>query len=407
MPTAPYLTPVDGGVTAPAGFLAGAVYAGLQQAAPDQRDLGALISDRPCAAAARFTTNRVLAAPVLLAREVLAAGRPMRGSIFNAGNANACTGTQGLRDAREMAELAAERFELRTDELVVASTGVIGIPLDMGKVRAGIGRLTVGREGGAEVARAIMTTDLRPKQAAVEVQLAGGRATVAGMAKGSGMIHPDLATMLAFLTTDASLSRQVADELLGVAVDASFNMITVDGDTSTNDMVLLLANGAAVGTGEALSGDDLARVGVALEWVCVQLARAIAADGEGATRLVEVRVEGARDLVEARRAARAVAGSSLVRTAVYGADPNWGRIMAALGRCGVDLDPETVDLDIGPVAVARGGCPVAFDPAAASAALQPPEVRLLAHLHRGTGAATAWGCDLTEDYVGINSRYTT
>jgi glutamate N-acetyltransferase/amino-acid N-acetyltransferase len=397
----------DAGVTAPQGFLAGAVYAGLQQPAPDQRDLGALLSDRPCAAAARWTTNRVVAAPVTVSQRHLAGGRSMRGAVFNAGNANACTGSHGLRAAEEMAALAAQRLGVAPEELVVASTGVIGVPIDMEKVRAGLARLEVSRDGGAAMARAIMTTDLRPKQAAAELELGGRVVRVGGVAKGSGMIHPDLATMLAFVTTDAPLSPRAADALLGAAVDSSFNMITVDGDTSTNDMVLLLANGAAGGAPEALSNADLNQLGDALQWVCVQLAKAIAADGEGATRLVEVRVEGARDVAEARRAARTVAGSSLVKSAVYGADPNWGRILAAIGRSGVDIDPDAVDVAIGPVQVARAGQVVPFDEAAARAALQPPEVRLFAHLHQGDAAATAWGCDLTEQYVVINSEYTT
>jgi glutamate N-acetyltransferase/amino-acid N-acetyltransferase len=397
----------DGGVTAPAGFVAGAVYSGLQLPSPDQRDLGVLLSERPCAAAVRFTRNLVVAAPVTLSRQYLAAGRPMRGAVFNAGNANACTGPDGMRAAEEMAALAAARFGVAPEELVVASTGVIGVPLDIAKVRDGIARLEIGPDGGPAVARAIMTTDLVPKQAAVELEVGGRPVRVGGMAKGSGMIHPDLATMLAFITTDAPLTREAADALLGPAVDASFNMVTVDGDSSTNDMVLLLANGAAGGEAEGLSQSDLVRLGAALEWVCVQLARAIAADGEGATRLIEVRVEGARDVAEARRAARTVAGSNLVKAAVYGADPNWGRILAALGRAGVALDPDAVDVAIGPVAVAAGGQTLPFDEAAASAALQPPEVRLYAHLHQGDGAATAWGCDLTEQYVVINSEYTT
>ena len=396
----------DGGVTAPRGFLAGAVYSGLQLPAPDQRDLGALLSDRPCAAAARFTRNLVVAAPVVLSRERIARGTPLRGAVFNAGNANACTGPEGLRAAEEMLELAACRLGVAPDDLVVASTGVIGVPLDMAKVRAGLERLELTPDGGAAVARAIMTTDLKPKQAAVELELAGRPVRVGGMAKGSGMIHPDLATMLAFLTTDAPLTRAQADALLGPAVDRSFNMVTVDGDTSTNDMVLLLANGAA-DVPAPLDAADVSRLGAALEGVCVQLARAIAADGEGATRLIEVRVEGARNDAEARWAARTVAGSSLVKAAVYGGDPNWGRIVAALGRAGVDLDPGAIDVDVGPVAVMRAGRPLGFDAAAASAALQPPEVRLRTDLHRGPGAATAWGCDLTEQYVAINSEYTT
>jgi glutamate N-acetyltransferase / amino-acid N-acetyltransferase len=397
----------DAGVTAPEGFEAGAVYAGLQQPSPDQRDFGALLSDRPCVAAARFTTNRVLAAPVLVSKRYLAAGRPMRGAVFNAGNANACTGPDGLRAAEEMGALAAARFGVAPEELIVASTGVIGVPMDMAKVRAGIAQLTLSRDGGAAMARAIMTTDLVPKQAAVEIEIGGRTVRVGGVAKGSGMIHPDLATMLAFITTDAPLSPDDADRLLGRAVDVSFNMITVDGDGSTNDMVLLLANGAADGPSDSLGSGDLERLGGTLEHICTQLARKIAADGEGATRLIEVRVEGARDTAEARRAARTVAGSNLVKSAVYGADPNWGRILAALGRSGVPIDPDAVDVRIGSVLVARGGQVVPFDEAAARAALQPPEVRLFADLHQGDAAATAWGCDLTEQYVVINSEYTT
>ncbi|MBX5490636.1 MAG: bifunctional glutamate N-acetyltransferase/amino-acid acetyltransferase ArgJ [Chloroflexi bacterium] len=396
------------GVCAPLGFLAGAVYCGLQLPAPDQRDLGALLSERPCTAAARFTTNRVVAAPVILSRRRLATGVPLRGVVFNAGNANACTGPEGLAAAEEMTRLAAARLGVAPGELLVASTGVIGVPLDMAKVRAGLATLTVSRDGGLEAARAILTTDLVVKQAVTRVPLADGRAvTIGGMAKGSGMIHPDLATMLAFLTTDAPLDRAQADVLLGAAVDRSFNMITVDGDTSTNDMVLLLANGAAGGAAERLTRDDLARLQEGIEAVCVRLARAIAADGEGATRLIEVQVRGACAERDARRAARTVAGSNLLKAAVYGADPNWGRILAALGRAGVPFDPDRTDIAIGPVLVYSRGRPVAFDRAAASAALQPPEVRIAIDLHLGHATATAWGCDLTERYVAINSEYTT
>lgn len=402
-----FQTITGGGVTSPRGFLAGAVYAGLQHPQPGQLDVGALLSERDCGAAARFTTCQVVAAPVTLSRRTLARRGPIRGAVFNAGNANACTGPAGMEAAEEMAAIAARRFGVSPDELIVASTGVIGVPLDMAKVRAGLEQLELAAEGGAAVARAIMTTDLVPKQAAVSLEIQGQPVVVGGMAKGSGMIHPDLATMLAFLTTDAPLTAAEADALLGPAVDASFNMVTVDGDSSTNDMVLLLANGAAEGVRAPLSVADLRRLEHAVESVCIQLARAIAADGEGATRLVEVRVQGARDVAQARRAARAIAGSNLVKAAVYGADPNWGRIMAVLGRCGIDLDPEAVDVAIGPVTVARGGSAIDFDEQAARAALQPPEVQLSADLHLGEGAAPAWGCDLTEQYVVINSEYTT
>lgn len=396
------------GVCAPQGFLAGAVYCGLQLPTPDQRDLGVLVSERPCAAAARFTTNRVVAAPVVVSRRRLATGRLLRGAVFNAGNANACTGPEGLAAAEEMARLAAARVGVAAEELLVASTGVIGVPLDLEKVRAGLAALTVGRDGGPAVARAIMTTDTVPKQAVVRRTLRDGRVvTIGGMAKGSGMIHPNLATMLAFLTTDAPLDRAQAEALLGPAVERSFNMITVDGDTSTNDMVLLLANGAAGGAPGALGADDLAQLREGIEAVCVRLARAIAADGEGATRLLEIEVRGACSEADARRAARTVAGSNLVKAAVYGADPNWGRILAALGRAGVPFDPDRAEVAIGPVVVYRRGRPTAFDHAAARAALQPPAVHVTIDLHLGHGQATAWGCDLTERYVAINSEYTT
>jgi glutamate N-acetyltransferase/amino-acid N-acetyltransferase len=394
----------DGGVTSAAGFRAGVVAAGIKKnGAPD---LCILISDREAAAAGVFTRNQVRAAPVRLC-ELRLADRRARGVIVNAGNANACTGAQGMRDAAEMAALAAAKVGVAPEEFLVASTGVIGVNLPMEKVRAGVGRIELSPGAGHEAARAIMTTDTRPKERAVQAEIAGRTITVGGMAKGSGMIHPNMATMLGFITTDAAVDPAFLHRAVREAADGSFNMISVDGDTSTNDTLLVLANGVAgnppiaAGTPEAAAFQD------ALNDVAVDLAKAIARDGEGATKLIEMRVEGARTPEDARRAARAVVSSSLFKAAVYGADPNWGRILCALGYSGAEVDTERADIRIGAVDLMRGGEIQAFDKTVAAAQLQGPDVSVYANLHLGDGAATAWGCDLTEEYVDINGRYTT
>jgi len=396
----------EGSVTSPLGFRAGAVYAGLKTPGPDKLDLAVLVADQPCAAHGLFTTNRVVAAPVLVSRERLASGRA-QGVVVNAGNANACTGPSGLAHAREMADRTARRFGLDPEAVLVASTGVIGVPFPIDKVRAGLDRLELAADGGAAMARAIMTTDTRPKMAAVRLEVMGRTVTIGGVAKGAGMIHPSMATMLAFLTTDAHLDPGFLRGALTAVVDRTFNMVTVDGDTSTNDTVLLLANGAADHPPLTSAHPDAARFQAALEAVASSLARMIAADGEGATRLIEVQVRGARTEADARRAARAVAASSLVKAAVYGGDPNWGRILCAVGYSGAEIDPGAVDVALGDVVVARAGRAADFDPGAASAALRGGEVVIRVDLHLGEASAVAWGCDLTEEYVVVNSKYTT
>ncbi|MCW5862303.1 MAG: bifunctional glutamate N-acetyltransferase/amino-acid acetyltransferase ArgJ [Anaerolineae bacterium] len=401
----------DGSPTTPLGFRAAAVAAGIKQSG--RPDLVLVVSDRDCAAAGVFTSNRVAAAPVLLDRETLAAGRAaLRGVIINAGNANACTGAPGLADAREMQQLAAAAVGARPPQFLVMSTGVIGVPLPMERVRTGVAAAAplLSAEGGPAAAEAIMTTDTRPKRAAVEVELTGGRVRLGGMAKGAGMIHPNMATLLGLLTTDAAVAPDDLDALLRDAVAGSFNAISIDGDTSTNDTVLLLANGAA---GVALSdAESRARFAAALSDLCRQLAQMIVRDGEGATRVVTLRVTGATSAADARRAADAIATSPLVKTAFAGGDPNWGRILAATGRSGAMVDPDRLSLWVGapgaePLQLVRAGTPTAFREADAAAVFALPEFIAHVDLALGDGETTLWTTDLTHEYVTINADYRT
>jgi glutamate N-acetyltransferase/amino-acid N-acetyltransferase len=395
---------VDGSVTSPAGFMASALHAGIKSD-PESPDLALLVSERPCAVAATFTRNRFAAAPVQLDRERIRSGRA-RGVLINSGNANACTGDQGLENARLMARWAADKIGASADEVLVASTGVIGVQLPMERIKEGLARLEVSRDGGILAARGIMTTDRRPKHVAVQLDIGGSTVRVGGMSKGAGMIHPDMATMLCFVTTDAQAEPHHLQAILERGVGDSFNMISIDGDTSTNDTCMLLANGAS---GVSLSSDsygaDLFQRG--LNEVAQCLARAIVADGEGAERTMRVEVRGARSEADARLAARAVASSSLTKAALHGADPNWGRILCAVGYSGAAFDPERVELRIGRVPLVRDGTPLDFDAAAASDAMKQDEVQILVDLHEDQSSAVSWGCELTEAYVVENSAYTT
>lgn len=401
---------IPGGVTAPRGFRAAGVYAGLKKANRGKKDLALIVSDTLATAAAVYTTNKVQAAPLKVTREHLASGRA-RAIVVNSGNANACTGEQGLKDAWRMAEITAEVLGCRPQEVVVASTGVIGVPLPMDKIEAGIRQAAqeLSKEGSRAAAEAILTTDLRVKEIALRFSIRGRPVVIGGIAKGSGMIHPNLATMLAFLTTDASLDSEQLKKALSLAVDNTFNLITVDGDTSTNDMVVALANGQS-GVGPA-SEEEYRLFTSALEYACRYLARLIARDGEGATRLIEVEVRGAHTFMDARKIARAIASSNLVKSAVFGADANWGRILCAAGYAGAELDPERVDIfiesAIGREQLAARGKPYSFDEAKASAILAAEEVRIIVDLNLGTATAVAYGCDLTYDYVKINASYRT
>ena len=394
------------GITFPRGFKAGAVYAGLKTPGPGKLDAGVILSEKPCSAAGVFTTNKVAAAPVVVSRERVRGGQA-RGVVFNAGNANAATGEDGLLKARRMTEIAGAKFGVGSEELLVASTGVIGVPLPIEKFEAGVQKLKTRPEGGHDVATAIMTTDTRPKEAAVEVAVDGWGFRMGAVAKGAGMIHPNMATMFCFVTSDAAVEPAFLERALRRSVDLSFNMISIDGDMSTNDTVLVLANGQS--GAPAISGGSPGAVAFeqALTAICIRMAKAIAGDGEGATKLIEVAVDGAASERDARLAARAVAASNLLKAAVYGCDPNWGRIACAAGYSGADLEESHLDIAIAGFPVLRGGRVLPFDAVAASNALKAPEVKIEVNLNLGNGHATAWGCDLTEEYVVINSKYTT
>jgi len=398
----------DGSITSPRGFLAGAVYAGIKAYGADKLDLGLLYSPQPCTAAGVFTTNAVKAAPVLLCQERLAGnGGRAQAILVNAGVANACTGRRGEAMAEEMALLAATRLGIDPGDTLIASTGKIGVQIPLEKVRTGLNQLVFHRDGGHDFARAILTTDTHPKEIAVICQSPRGQYTIAGCAKGAGMIHPNMATLLAFITTDAAVPPDGLQTALRRAADRSFNAITVDGDTSTNDTLLILANGAAHQPVVTSDSPEAAVFQSALDYVCIELAKMIARDGEGATRLVAVTVSGAESEADARRAARAVAGSNLTKCAVHGQDPNWGRILCAVGYSGAKVDPGRLHLRIGEVTLVIGGEPVAFEVAAARAALAEEEVKISVDLGLGDGMATAWGCDLSEEYVRFNAEYTT
>jgi len=401
----------DGGVTSPTGFQAAGGTGGLKESGAS--DVALVVSERDCAAAGVFTRNRVVAACVTLNREVLAtAPARVRAVVTNAGNANACTGEPGLHAAHEMQALTARALGVAPEQVLELSTGVIGQPLDLAAVQRGVqdAATTLSPAGGADAARAIMTTDTRPKQAALAVDLSGGTVTLGAMAKGSGMIHPDMATMLAVITCDAVVEPTPLQQRLGAAVDRSFNRISVDGDTSTNDTVLLLANGAA---GVALAGDaDRRCFAEALEALCVRLAQLIVRDGEGASRFVTLEVTGARTEADAVRVGRTIATSPLVKTALAGGDPNWGRILAAAGRAGVAFDPTALTLtvvagDPGDLCLIRGGAPTDYREADAAALFAAPELTLRLDLGQGDADATIWTTDLTHDYVTINADYRT
>ena len=398
---------VEGGtVTTPQGFLAGATYAGLKTYAEDKLDLGLVLSEAPCVAAGVFTTSTIRSPSVTVTQEHLTAGK-VRGLVVNAGIANSCVGDQGYKDAKETAAIAARRLGVRPEEVLVCSTGLIGVELPVSLIRTGIEGIEVHADGGHSVARAMMTTDTRPKEVAVTFEVGGRRAHLGGVAKGSGMLHPNMATMLSFVATDAAVEQEFLQATLREAADASFNMLTVDGDTSTNDTVLVLANGLAGNRAIAAGSSDAATVKEALLQVCVALTREMARDGEGASRLIVVEVVGAQDTADARKAARTIASSSLVKSAVYGADPNWGRVLAALGRSGAAVDENRIDLFLNGVCIMEGGKPVPFHRDAVVALMRGSEVSFRLQLNLGDGQATAWGCDLTEQYVMINSAYTT
>ena len=398
-------------VTSVPGFLAAGVACGLK---PDKLDLAVIYSEKPCIAAALFTTNRVQAAPVVYDRQLVNEGRPVQAVVINSGVANACTGRRGMRDVQQMADLVGRSLDVPSSSVFVMSTGVIGRPLPMDKIAAGISAAAdaLSPDGGAVAARAIMTTDTHPKEAGVRVRIGGRWVTIAGMCKGAGMIHPNMATMLAMMVTDAAIAPPLLQAALEYATERSFNAITVDGDTSTNDTVLLLANGLAGNSPISDSSSDeylSFREGVAA--VARTLAQAIVRDGEGATKFVTIRITGAPDSEAARRAAKAIANSLLVKTAIYGEDANWGRILCAAGYSGVEFDPYRTSLWMesksGSLQLVRGGEPYEVDEGRAAAILAEKEVSFHLDLGSGDGEATVWTCDLSHRYVDINAHYRT
>ena len=396
----------NGSVTSAKGFVAGGTYAGLKTEGDDLLDLGILKSEEPAAVAGTYSENKVLSPSVTLTRQRASSGSA-RAVVVNSGCANCCVGEQGLRDAEEMASLAAAHIDVAEDEVLVCSTGMIGVELPMALIRQHIGNVRLSEQGGQELARAIMTTDTRPKENAISVDVSGRRVILGGTAKGSGMVHPNMATMLAFIATDAPVEHTFLQKALKASVDASFNMIDVDGDMSTNDTVLVLANGAAGGD-EIKEGTEAAGAfQEALTYLCVDLAKEMVLDAEGAQRLIEVVVDGARSIEDARAAARTIASSILVKAMVHGRDPNWGRVMMALGMSGIEFEESNVDIYINDIHMVHEGKAFAYLKDAVINAMSVPEVRFRVGVNAGDATATAWGCDLTEEYVILNSAYST
>ncbi len=400
------ITVIEGGsATSPRGWIAGAVYAGIKTAGEGKLDVGILASESPATCAAMFTRSTVKGAAVIVSQKHVRNGRA-RVIIVNAGISNVGTGAAGIANANEMCALVGKKFGVRPEQVIVGSTGIIGKPLPMDKIAAAVPRINLSENGGPDFARAIITTDTHPKTMAVRFTAGGREYKIGAVAKGSGMIHPDMATMFCFITTDAPVERRYLRTALRAAVDDSLNMISVDNDTSTSDTVAILANGAAGGNPIDDGRSAAAPFERALRYVCIEMAKMLARDGEGAERLIEVRVEGAASPKEARAAARTVSASPLVKTAVHGHDPNWGRLFMAVGRSGASIDLDRARCWLGEIAVYDRGI-VDFDEDAASDYLRNEEVLLRIDLAAGKASATAWGCDLTEAYVHINSDYTT
>ncbi|MEK6745028.1 MAG: bifunctional glutamate N-acetyltransferase/amino-acid acetyltransferase ArgJ [Nitrospirota bacterium] len=387
------------------GYKTWGIHCGIKKT--DKKDLAVIVSDREASMAGVFTKNRVKAASVVMGMSKVKTGKG-RIIVANSGCANACTGKQGLLDARETAEIAAKEFGAKPEAVYVASTGVIGETLPLPRIRTGIATAAglLAPTGWGQAAEAIMTTDIFPKIAVVQEEIGGKTITLAGITKGSGMIHPNMATMLCFIVTDALIAPPMLRKMLTASVERSFNMITVDGDTSTNDMVLFMANGAAGNKRVAPGSKDLKKLQACLDAVTRSLALQIVKDGEGATKFVEITVRGAKNPVEARRAVSAVAKSSLVKTALFGEDANWGRIMAVLGSCGVDMDEVRTDISFGKTNLVEKGVVLGkHAEKEAAAALKQREIHIAIDLHKGKGEATLWTCDLSTEYVKINAAY--
>ena len=403
-------TQIEGGVCAPKGFVAGGLHCGVRKN-KDKKDLAMIACETPCTAAAMYTQNKVFGAPIAVTREHLKDGTA-QAVVCNSGNANTCN-ADGVQKAKAMAALAAEALGLTPKDIIVASTGVIGQPLDLTPIEQGIRTLApqLSKEGGLAAAQAIMTTDTIHKEVAVEFELDGKAVRIGAIAKGSGMIHPNMATMLSFITTDVAIDREPLALALREVVQQSYNMISVDGDTSTNDMVAILASGLAGNPRIQGEGPALEKFIAALKQVCVTIAKLLAGDGEGATRLLECLVTGAPDAACAKTVAKSVICSSLFKTAMFASDANWGRILCAIGYADAQFSVSTIDVTLssvkGSVQVCKDGFGVEFSEEKAKEVLLEKEIQIRIDMKQGDGKATAWGCDLTYDYVRINGDYRT
>jgi glutamate N-acetyltransferase / amino-acid N-acetyltransferase len=399
--------PIKGGtILSPLGYKAGGMHTGLRYA---KKDFGVIYSEKPAQCGAVYTQSHFQAAPLKVTQESISQSHKLQAIVVNSAIANACTGEQGLKDAFQTREWIAKRFQIPEEYVAVASTGVIGEWLPMGKMERGCNEIQVEANMGAahSFQQAILTTDTVEKTACYQVMIDGKTVTIGGCGKGSGMIHPNMATMLGFITTDATISSEVLQNALKTAIDQSFNQITVDGETSTNDMVISLANGMVEHEALHEGHPDWSHFQEGLTLVCEDLAKQIARDGEGATKLVEVNVTGAHSHQEANLLAKKIVGSNLVKTALFGGDPNWGRIVGAMGHSGVDLNPHHCDICIGDTLVFSNGTPQPFDGEGVSQYMQAEHVIISVSLHGGEGIGKAWGCDLTYDYVKINASYRT
>lgn len=402
---------IEGGVTAAKGFMAASTAAGIKY--KNRRDMAMIYSKEPCKSAGTFTTNLVKAAPVKWDKNQVTSGADAQAVIINAGIANACTGEEGMGYCAQTAKAAAETLGVAADGVLVASTGVIGMQLPIDKIAAGVKAMVPllgdSLEKGTEASKAIMTTDTKNKQVAVQIDMNGTTVTIGGMCKGSGMIHPNMCTMLSFVTTDAAISKELLQEALSEDIKDTYNMISVDGDTSTNDTVLLLANGLAGNKEITEKNEDYALFCEALNYINETLAKKMTGDGEGCTALFEVKIVGAETKDQAKVLAKSVITSSLTKAAIFGHDANWGRILCAMGYSGAQFDPEKVDLFFesaaGHMQIIKDGVAVDYSEEEATKILSEPEVTAIADIKMGDAQATAWGCDLTFDYVKINADY--
>ena len=394
---------IDGTIASPLGFSADGLHAGFKK---KKLDFGWIVSEVPASVAGVYTTNKVIAAPLLVTKASIQKSQKLQAIVVNSGVANSCTGQQGLDAAYEMQRLAAQKLQIEPDLVGLASTGVIGEQLPMNALKNGLSQILVS--GNSEdFAEAILTTDTCTKTCVVTEEFGTDLVTMAGVAKGSGMIHPNMATMLAFITCDANISSATLQAALSQHVESTFNQITVDGDTSTNDMVLVMANGCQQNEEILPDTEEFEKFSKMLRYLMADLAKKIAKDGEGATKLIEVNVRHAKDEQSGRMIAKSIVGSSLVKTAIFGQDPNWGRILAAIGYAGADVSVDDIDIWIEGIPVMQASSPVAFDPEETSDAMAGELLTLTIDLHDGDAEAQAWGCDLSYDYVKINALYRT